>query len=172
MVRSCVKHIKSSQSSLKSNQIDISARQKKTSIKGVVGEYEAIARLTKQGFYVAKSCDPACPFDIVIVDKDGKIQLLDIKTITYRKTNKGKSLKDKPKGSYKICRSPTREQKRLGIKLIMVDYENKPLNISHLCANANENSCLFNFIAVAAGVFAYTELTARLVSLETSMRII
>ncbi len=123
MVRSCVKHIKSSQSSLKSNQIDISARQKKTSIKGVVGEYEAIARLTKQGFYVAKSCDPACPFDIVIVDKDGKIQLLDIKTNTYRKTNRGKSLKDKPKGSYKICRSPTREQKRLGIKLIMVDYE-------------------------------------------------
>ena len=101
----------------------ISDRQKKTSIKGTVGEYETIARLTREGFFVAKSVDPACPFDIVIVDKDGKITLIDIKTITYRKTNKGKSLKDKPKGSYKICRSPTREQKRLGIKLIMVDYE-------------------------------------------------
>ena len=122
MVRSCIKHIKSSQFSLKSNKIDISERQK-TSVKGVVGEYETIARLTKEGFFVAKSVDPACPFDIVIVDKDGKITLIDIKTITYRKTNKGKSLKDKPKGSYKICRSPTREQKRLGIKLIMVDYE-------------------------------------------------
>ena len=123
MVRSCIKHIKSGQSSLKSNRLDISARQKKTSIKGVVGEYEAIARLTKQGFYVAKSCDPACPFDIVIVDKDGRIQLLDIKTNTYRKNNKGKSLKNKPKGSYRICRSPTKEQKRLNIKLLMVDYK-------------------------------------------------
>ena len=123
MVRSCIKHIKSGQSSLKSNRLDISARQKKTSIKGVVGEYEAIANLTKQGFYVAKSCDPACPFDIVIVDKDGRIQLLDIKTNTYRKNNKGKSLKNKPKGSYRICRSPTEEQKRLNIKLLMVDYK-------------------------------------------------
>ena len=123
MVRSCTKHIKSSQSSIKFNSIDISARQKKTSIKGVVGEYETIAKLTKQGFYVAKSCDPSCPFDIVIVDKDGKIQLLDIKTNTYRKTNKGKSLENKPKGSYRICRTPTKEQKKLGIKLIMVDYE-------------------------------------------------
>ena len=123
MVRSCIKHIKSGQSSLKSNRLDISARQKKTSIKGVGGEYEAIANLTKQGFYVAKSCDPACPFDIVIVDKDGRIQLLDIKTNTYRKNNKGKSLKNKPKGSYRICRSPTKEQKRLNIKLLMVDYK-------------------------------------------------
>jgi len=88
-----------------------------------VGEYETIAKLTKQGFYVAKSCDPSCPFDIVIVDKDGKIQLLDIKTNTYRKTNKGKILKNKPKGSYRIYRSPTKEQKKLGIKLVMVDYE-------------------------------------------------
>ena len=88
-----------------------------------MGEYETIAKLTKQGFYVAKSCDPSCPFDIVIVDKDGKIQLLDIKTNTYRKTNKGKSLENKPKGSYRICRTPTKEQKKLGIKLVMVDYE-------------------------------------------------
>ena len=101
----------------------ISDRQKKTSIKGTVGEYEAIAKLTRQGFFVAKSVDPACPFDIVIVDKNGKITLIDIKTNTFRKTNRGKSLKDKPKGSYRICRSPTKEQKRLGIKLIMVDYE-------------------------------------------------
>ena len=123
MVRSCVKHIKSSQSSLKSNKIDISERQKKTSIKGVVGEYETIARLTKEGFFVAKSVDPSCPFDIVIVDRNGKIKLLDIKTNTYRKNNKGKSLKNKPKGSYRICRSPTKEQKRLNIKLLMVDYK-------------------------------------------------
>tara|TARA_S200002703_G_scaffold104325_1_gene90521 strand:- start:64 stop:435 length:372 start_codon:yes stop_codon:yes gene_type:complete len=122
MVRSSTKSDKSSKSNNKSAKL-ISDRQKKTSIKGTVGEYLTIARLTKEGFYVAKSVDPACPFDIVIVDKNGKIQLLDIKTNTYRKNKKGKSLKDKPKGSYKICRSPTKEQKKLGIKLFMVDYE-------------------------------------------------
>ena len=101
----------------------ISERQKKTSIKGTVGEYEAIANLTRQGYFVAKAVDPACPFDIVIVDRNGKIQLIDIKTNTFRKNKKGKSLKDKPKGSYKIHRSPTKEQKKLGIKLMMVDYD-------------------------------------------------
>ena len=108
---------------MKSDKQIISDRQKKTSIKGTVGEYESIARLTKQGFYVAKSVDPACPFDIVIVDRNGKIQLIDIKTNTFRKHKKGKSLKDKPKGSYRISRSPTKLQKKLGIKLMMVDYE-------------------------------------------------
>ena len=63
----------------------ISDRQKKTSIKGTVGEYEAIAKLTKEGYFVAKSVDPACPFDIVIVERNGKIQLIDIKTNTFRK---------------------------------------------------------------------------------------
>ena len=108
---------------MKSDKQIISDRQKKTSIKGTVGEYESIARLTKQGFYVAKSVDPACPFDIVIVDRNGKIQLIDIKTNTFRKNKKGKSLQNKPKGSYRICRSPTKEQKRLNIKLLMVDYK-------------------------------------------------
>ena len=122
MVRSSTRSNKSNQSDDNSSQL-ISERQKKTSIKGTVTEYEAIAKLTRQGYYVAKSCDPACPFDIVIVDKNGKIQLIDIKTNTYRKNNKGKSLKDKPKGSYKINRSPTKQQKQLGIKLMMVDYD-------------------------------------------------
>jgi hypothetical protein len=108
---------------LKSDKQIISDRQKKTSIKGTVGEYESIAEYTRQGYWVAKSCDPSCPFDIVIVDRNGKIQLIDIKTNTFRKHKKGKSLKDKPKGSYRISRSPTKLQKKLGIKLMMVDYE-------------------------------------------------
>ena len=122
MVRSSTRSNKSNQSDDNSSQL-ISERQKKTSIKGTVTEYEAIARLTRQGYYVAKAVDPACPFDIVIVDKNGKITLIDIKTNTFRKNKKGKSLKDKPKGSYKIHRSPTKQQRKLGIKLMMVDYD-------------------------------------------------
>ena len=53
----------------------------------------------------------------------GKIQLVDIKCATFRKHKKGKSLKDKPKGSYRISRSPTKEQKRLNIKLKMFHYD-------------------------------------------------
>jgi|TARA_R100001224_G_C3945377_1_gene123814 hypothetical protein len=123
MVRSSTQHNKSGQSSLESSEINISKRQKKTSIKGTVGEYETIAKLTKEGYYVAKSVDPQCPFDIVLVDKNGKIQLIDIKTKTYRQYKKGKSLKHKPKKSCLIYRCPTKEQKKLGIKLMMVDYE-------------------------------------------------
>ena len=108
---------------MKSDKQIISDRQKKTSIKGTVGEYQTIADYTRQGYWVAKSVDPSCPFDIVIVDKNGKMHLIDVKCATFRKNKKGKSLKNKPKGSYRISRSPTKEQKRLNIKLKMFHYD-------------------------------------------------
>ena len=89
------------------------------SVKGIVGELEIISELTKRGYYVAKSVDPQCPFDIVVVDRNGKISLLDIKTNTYRR--KGKT--NWTKRSRKIYRTPTNKQKELNIKLMMVDYE-------------------------------------------------
>ena len=101
----------------------ISDRQKKTSIKGTVGEYQTIADYTKQGYWVAKSVDPSCPFDLVIVDKNGKMQLIDVKCATFRKNKNGKSLKDKPKGSYRISRSPTKLQKKLKVKLKIFHYD-------------------------------------------------
>lgn len=101
----------------------ISDRQKKTSIKGTVGEYQTIADYTRQGYWVAKSVDPSCPFDLVIVDKNGKMQLIDVKCATFRKHKKGKSLKDKPKGTYRISRSPTKLQKKLKVKLKMFHYD-------------------------------------------------
>jgi len=87
-----------------------------THIKGTIAEYVEIANLTKQGYWVAKSCDPQCPFDLVAVAQDGTIQLLDIKTNTYRKNVKPYRRK--------IWRSPTAKQKKLGIKIIMVDHAN------------------------------------------------
>ena len=88
-----------------------------TNIKGTIGEYQEIVNLTRQGYWVAKAVDPQCPFDLVAVSPDGDIRLLDIKTNTYRKHKK----------SYrrKIWRSPTAKQKKLGIKIIMVDHANK-----------------------------------------------
>jgi hypothetical protein len=96
---------------------------KKTSSKGTHSELSVLAHLTKKGYWVAKSLDPHCPFDIVSVDRNGKIELIDVKTISYRKRKNGKILKNKTKGTYKVHRSPTKEQKKLNIRLWMVDYE-------------------------------------------------
>ena len=87
-----------------------------TNIKGTIGEYQEIVNLTRQGYWVAKAVDPQCPFDLVAVAPDGDIQLLDIKTNTYRKHIKPYRRK--------IWRSPTAKQKKLGIKIIMVDHAN------------------------------------------------
>ena len=87
-----------------------------TNIKGTIGEYQEIVNLTRKGYWVAKACDPQCPFDIVAVAPDGTIQLLDIKTNTYRKHIKPYRRK--------IWRSPTAKQKKLGIKIVMVDHAN------------------------------------------------
>ena len=90
-----------------------------TNIKGTIGEYQEIVNLTRQGYWVAKSCDPQCPFDLVAVAPDGTIQLLDIKTNTYRKHIKPYRRK--------IWRSPTAKQKKLGIKIVMNDFGNEKL---------------------------------------------
>ena len=87
-----------------------------TNIKGTIGEYQEIVNLTRKGYWVAKACDPQCPFDIVAVAPDGTIQLLDIKTNTYRKHIKPYKRK--------IWRSPTAKQKKLGIKILMVNHGN------------------------------------------------
>ena len=88
-----------------------------TNVKGTIGEYQEIVDLTKQGYWVAKAVDPQCPFDLVAVSPDGKIQLLDIKTNTYRKhINPYRR---------KIWRSPTAKQKKLGIKIKLVDHGNE-----------------------------------------------
>ena len=88
-----------------------------THIKGTIAEYQEIVNLTRKGYWVAKSCDPQCPFDLVAVAPDGTIQLLDIKTNTYRKHIKPYKRK--------IWRTPTAKQKKLGIKIIMVNHGNE-----------------------------------------------
>jgi hypothetical protein len=79
------------------------------SVKGTISELKAITKLTESGHWVAKSLDPQCPFDIVAVSDCGKIQLIDVKTISYRKSRT------------KIHRIPTKKQKTLNIKLMMVE---------------------------------------------------
>jgi len=87
------------------------------SLKGVVSEYQCCVDYSKQGKWVFKAIDPQSPCDLITLDVDGKIELIDVKTNTYRKNVK----------SYrrKIWRIPTAKQKKLGIKIVMVDHGNK-----------------------------------------------
>ena len=87
-----------------------------TNVKGTISELQEVVNLTKQGYHCAIAVNPQCPFDIVAVSPDGDIQLLDIKTNTYRKHIKPYRRK--------IWRSPTAKQKKLGIKIVMVDHAN------------------------------------------------
>jgi hypothetical protein len=82
------------------------------SIKGVCSELVAVKDFLKKGYYVARSMDPQCPFDIVVVDKKGKATLYDVKSVSYRKT---KSYNCKPGDT--INRSVSKRQKSLGVKI-------------------------------------------------------
>ena len=86
------------------------------SIKGVCSELVAVKDFLKKGYYVARSIDPQCPFDIVVVNKKGKATLFDVKSVSRRKT---KSYNCKPGDT--INRSVSKKQKALGVKIYYAD---------------------------------------------------
>ena len=89
----------------------------KKSIKGTVGEHKVIVQLLEEGYHVAKAVDQQCPFDLVAVNENGKVRLIDVKTISYRKNTKSTWTKK----SKKINRVPTTRQRKMKIELVMVD---------------------------------------------------
>ena len=89
----------------------------KKTIKGTIGEHKAIIQLMEDGYHVAKSVDPHCPFDLVAVGEDGDVKLIDVKTVTIRK-------KIKPNWTIKskrINRVLTKVQNKMGVEHLMVD---------------------------------------------------
>lgn len=83
------------------------------SVKGAISEYQAMIQLMKENYLVAKAIDPQSLFDIVAVHKEtGKIRLLDVKTKSFRKKN-----------GWEICRSPSAQQKKLGIEIYIIDLK-------------------------------------------------
>ena len=79
------------------------------SAKGALGELRLAVEYMNQGYWVALSIDPQCPFDMVVVDKNGKCTLVDAKCISIRK--KGR----------KIYRMLKTKQKKMGVILRDVD---------------------------------------------------
>ncbi len=55
--------------------------------KGVIGEYLTCIEKIKENKWVFTSIDPQSPCDLITLDKDGNIELIDVKTKTYRKLN-------------------------------------------------------------------------------------
>ena len=86
------------------------------SIKGVCSELIAVKDFLKKGYYVARSMDPQCPFDIIVVDKKGKAILYDVKSISYRKTQSYNC-----KAGDTINRSISKKQRALGVKIYYVN---------------------------------------------------
>ena len=80
--------------------------------KGTISELEAAAHFTSQGFYVAKSLDPQCPFDLVITNDKGESCLIDVKSKSVRKTDTYQN-----KAGDVINRSPTKLQKSMGVEI-------------------------------------------------------
>ena len=92
--------------------------------KGVIGEYLTCIEKIKENKWVFTSIDPQSPCDLITLDKEGNIELIDVKTKTYRKQDyvDKKGYKRNTTGSA-ICRNPTKLQKKLNIKLLMRDFK-------------------------------------------------
>lgn len=84
--------------------------------KGAAAELQAAAYFMKKGFYVAKSFDPQCPFDLVITDDKGNSCLIDVKAKSIRKTTSYRCKKGEP-----INRSLNKKQKAMGVEIYIHD---------------------------------------------------
>ena len=79
---------------------------------GTISELQAVNLLIQSGFYVARSCHTQSPFDLIAVDDCGQTLLIDIKTKSYRKKN-----------NCKICRSPNKLQRKMGVQIMIIDQK-------------------------------------------------
>ena len=88
--------------------------------KGLVCELKAQAKLADDdNKLVFVPVGGIGPVDIVTLDKKtGEFQAYDVKTLSKRKQ---KSYRCKP--GDKINRSPTRQQKQMGVKILYVEYD-------------------------------------------------
>ena len=87
--------------------------------KGIIAELQAAAHFAEQGFHVAKSLDPQCPFDLVITDNQGNCCLIDVKSKSIRKTDTYRCKKGTP-----INRSLNKKQKAMNVEIYIHDDRN------------------------------------------------
>ena len=81
-------------------------------IKGDRAELIAQEFFIEKGFYVFNNISQHGPVDMAIMDKDGHIMLIDVKALSLRTKN-----------GWKVNRTPTEEQSKLGVQLVFVDLD-------------------------------------------------
>ena len=81
-------------------------------IKGDRAELIAQEFFIKKGFYVFNNISQHGPVDLMIMDNDGHVMLIDVKALSLRTKN-----------GWKVNRTPTEEQSKLGVQLVFVDLD-------------------------------------------------
>ena len=81
----------------------------------------AIVHLMKMGNLVFKPLHDTGCVDFVTIDKNGKINLYDVKTKSVRKTGRRKG--------HHISRLRTPLQQKLGVNIIYVDVESQEIQV-------------------------------------------
>ena len=84
--------------------------------KGAWAEAFALHYMLQRGWWVAYNFSANGPFDLVAVNRDGKVLLLDVKFSSY----KGASKKRRSLRSYRVR---TALQKSLGVHLFFIDED-------------------------------------------------
>ena len=84
--------------------------------KGIHSEQIAILYLIEQGFFVFKNLHGLGPADLIAIDEQGRVEIYDVKSESYRKTWRPGT---------RIFRRLTQEQKRLKMKFIFVGKDGR-----------------------------------------------
>ena len=80
--------------------------------KGFTSHLHAIQYLTKLGYWVFVNISKLGPCDLIGLNDKGEILLVDVKSTSKRKTGNF--------AGYYVKRVPTKQQKELGIRILMV----------------------------------------------------
>lgn len=81
-------------------------------IKGDRAELIAQEYFIKSGYYVFNNISQHGPVDMAIMNKEGHVMLIDVKALSLRTKN-----------GWKVNRTPTKEQSKLGVQLVFVDLD-------------------------------------------------
>ena len=80
--------------------------------KGFTSHLHAIQYLTKLGYWVFDNISKLGPCDLIGLNYKGEILLVDVKSTSKRRTGNF--------AGYYLKRVPTKQQKQLGIRILMV----------------------------------------------------
>ena len=89
----------------------------KKHIKGDQAELIAQEFFIKKGYYVFNNISQHGPADMVVLDNDGNIILVDVKAVSLREKN-----------GWKVNRTGTAEQDRLGIQILYVNLDTREVS--------------------------------------------